>query len=106
MPIRLSELTARQANLAVDVGGGETLNVVFRPGAITPEVAVIDETTNIDRVYGFFRQVIVSWDLVDDDGVPLPMVDASLARVPLVVLAEVMQAAIMAARPNPRKGAT
>ena len=93
MPIRLSQVGKQQktATVAYD---GETVDIVYRPGAFTPRVeARINEaqkdSTVSQELAQILSEVIISWDVLDDDGQPLPPTIDLLMDLPLAFLSAV-----------------
>lgn len=64
----------------------ETIKFTYRPAMITPEnYRVMSEGQNVEDLGTFFEGILASWDLLDN-GQPLPITAANIARLPLAVL--------------------
>lgn len=120
--MRLSALKGRIRTIPITVGDGpeDVVNVTYRPGELTLEVAdKIKEATEagweIDVVRIMLQPVLVEWDLVDDvlddDGeptgetVPLNVKDG-LGVVPIDFLTLVLEGIQKDSRPNASKEET
>lgn len=108
MPVRLSELRANVRTVAIPVDG-DVLNVTYRPSGITPEVEDrLDEATSKQRIgeslMTLLAAALVSWDLLGDDGKPLPVTVETMRVLPLSFLAKLVQAVTADMRPNAPSG--
>ena len=109
MPIRLSHLKSQRKSLVVPIqidGEASELNIVYKPGVIT-EDTLGDAQKAADSGDGnalniLLSLVIVEWDLIDEDGEPLELIDEvtkspskRLGTVPIpfksLVLNEIME---------------
>lgn len=91
MAIRLCDLLKDERELAIEAEGGEVLNVVYRPSAITAETQdLYFELLERSRVGAgqaeLLAQRLVSWDLTDDEGVELGVDVGTLRKIPVDVL--------------------
>jgi hypothetical protein len=102
--MKLSKVLGATRTVSIDLGG-ETLDVTFRPGAVTPAslaraTAAFNENTDerssqlaaIDLMVQFLGDVLVSWNLTDDDGAELPTSRDTLQLLPIEALARVFAA--------------
>lgn len=107
---KIAHLLKDRRSLPVDLGEGETLNVVYRPGAVTPTSH--DETIELvgqQRVGAALAQslatTIVSWDLVGDNNTPIKPDVETLRDLPVRFLDMVLsaiQADIVPNAPKPK----
>lgn len=90
MPLKLSDLQKEKRALAFGFLG-ETANLVYRPGAITPEfMGKLGTLTNAEAVV----VLVAEWDILGEDGAPLPVTDAVCAILPGEFLREVVKEVI------------
>lgn len=114
--MKLSALKSRTRTLEIPVSGeegepDEIVKVIYRPGEITLEVSdnikeAIASGFEADAAYAVLKPILVSWDLQDEDGSPLPVTEETLRIVPLTFLGLVMAAVEDDARPNLQRGVT
>lgn len=98
MPVQLSKLVNATADLTIALGDDE-LNVTYRVNAITP--AYLARYENEKSVTGFvsaIKELVVSWDLLGDDGQPVP-IDDGLEALGIHILSALYEAIVQAARP-------
>ncbi len=102
MPISLGELQNNTRSLVVDYDG-EKVQVVYRPGVITPgsgtEFAAQGVVEQLERL-------LVSWDITDDKGKALPVSTELLNQLPGRFLAHVADAVSGDMRPNGKRAAS
>lgn len=96
----------RQIRIEFD-GDDEDLNVEYRPRAITPRMedqfqTYIDENHGERVVFDSLAAMVVTWDLTDDAGVPIPLTPDALNDVPSSVLTYVLNKLREDIRPNPQ----
>ncbi len=104
MGIRISHLSKDRRSIVIPVGD-EALNIVYRPGGLTPETEDrLHELTEEQRggaaLVAFLRDLIVSWDLLDDQGKPLPVDETTLRLLPTGFLSMMVQTIVDDMRPN------
>src|SRR5438874_8922809 len=98
MPIRLAELTKETRTLVKTFDGtDDTLSVTYRPSAWTPalmaeHLAAVREGNTPEALVLDLAALLVSWDLLDDKGKPLPTTAEALREVSLEVLNVVLGA--------------
>ena len=88
--MRLSDLVRNERALALEFAG-DTLNFSYRPGLVTPAFSDALGTEKRPLIWALSR-VVVSWDLVDDAGQPLPLTEQSLTEIPTPFLRSVLHA--------------
>lgn len=104
MSIKLAALAGRTDSTDVHFQG-ETCTIEYRPNWMTPErqaemTAAQDAQQTTDGFLDLVTGLIVSWDVLDDAGEPLP-VTADVARtLPFSFLTAVVVAAGEATRPG------
>jgi len=108
MPVRIGKLSANTATVAVEIDG-ETLNVVYRPSGLTPETEdrlqeMVKEQRGGASLIVLLREILVSWDLLDDNDQPLPVDERTLRGLPITLLSRVAEAISDDMRPNPQSG--
>jgi hypothetical protein len=113
--MKLAALVGVKRTIQVPVGAGdgeapETVEVVYRPGALTigqiEKVSNLSGTANEMEVLGeVLIAVIESWDIQDEDGdgntVQLPVNMEGMRKVPVNFLMQVFDMITTEARPNP-----
>jgi hypothetical protein len=86
MPISLHDILTRDTHTITVEWEGETAEIVYRPSRYTPEL----EDTHFQAIregvpsVGLARMlagVLVSWEIVDDNGEPLPTDFETLSRL-------------------------
>lgn len=94
MPLDLSQLSAKCARVDVSVMG-ETLSVEYRPERYTlGTVTAIQGLTGNDQVeqlVAILKDLIAGWDITDD-GTALIVSEASLRRLPMLILNGILRA--------------
>lgn len=105
---KIAHLLNDKRPLAIDLGEGETLNLVYRPGALTP--ASHDEAIDLvgqQRVGAALAKSlsrsIISWDLADESGAPYATSEDALRTLPVRFLDMVFSAIQEDNVPNERK---
>jgi hypothetical protein len=104
MPIRLSALSADRRTVRVPFGD-DALTVTYRPSAIN---AVQESRELEDREKGrhllaqakSLAEIIVSWDLVDDDGQAVPVGEDVVATLGLDVVSKLTRGILEDLLPN------
>lgn len=86
----------KPTSLTVDLGEGETLNLVYDKNAITPA------TLELGLARGL-PVVIVEWDLTDD-GEPFPPVEENVAQLSYTIQHALMDAIVSDATPSDAEG--
>lgn len=110
MPIRVSALTADRRTVKVSFGD-DALTLTYRPSAVN---AVQEARELEDREKGqhlmaqarSLAEIVVSWDLQDDDGQPLPVSADVLAPLGLDFTSKVTRAILDDLLPNRTPPAT
>lgn len=105
---RISDVIKNEATVLIPAGD-EHLSVTYRPSVITPSmqegVMAAERTGSIQQaLYGPLEQLIVTWDLTDDDGVPYGTTEEALKVVPTVALVHVLMAIFRDLGPNGMRG--
>ena len=102
--MKLSQVLGSTRTVSITLGD-EALEVTYRPGAVTPAslaraTAALDGATDerssqlaaIDLMVQFLGDVLVSWNLTDEDGTELPTNRETLQLLPIEALARVFAA--------------
>ena len=113
--MRISDVAREERPLAIDFGGGATLNIVYRNSkmsfndmarlvtraALAAKAKDAGDVQDIaarveasaDSVITPLVEALVSWDLTEDDGETLiPITEAGLRSVPSSILVEITKA--------------
>lgn len=91
MPIKLSELMAGRCERLVAFGE-EALAVTYRPYSEADEEAILGVHGGIwtnGAVRAFLSDVVIAWDLLGDDGKPVPTDEAALKGISMDILAPI-----------------
>ncbi len=123
MGIKFRDLVKETRDVVV-VYDGEEVNVVYRPGAITPKMQMVAarmqdmgadedgkkaktaaqagaEMADVIREFVEVIELLVAkWDITDDDGVMLPVTVATIREMPMGFLSAVFGASVGDMRPN------
>lgn len=109
MPVSRTGRKAKERAIRIDVGGGEDLNILFNSRRMTPGwLARMTERESAGDVLAFSRgmvEVIISWDMVEEDGSPTPLTVEYLAdSFDLEEMGELMKKLVEAATPSSEEG--
>lgn len=105
---KLSAVITDQATVSVELGG-EPVTVTYRPRAMTPElqerIGAAEGVAGIKAaLYGPVAELLVSWDVTQDDGTPIDVKDEEALRsIPSQLLLAVLRGVLQDARPNPTR---
>jgi hypothetical protein len=100
--MRISEAISEQKPLAVKFGAS-VLNIVYAPPSYTVaemEEAQADKTPA--RLIAMLQQIVTSWDLTDNDEVPIDLRDAEALRTKVGI--NIIGAIIKAVREDNQPG--
>jgi len=107
MPVRLSAL-GRQRPITV-VYDDTPIEITIRPQAINDywlERLEALEARDREGVAGLLAEVLVGWDVTDDEGQPVRPTAEVLRTLPIDFLTELIYAVMEAMRPKGRTSAT
>lgn len=104
MPIKLADLTKATRTVVADYDG-LTVNITYAPGKLTPAVeARLNDANENNRpasgVADELANIITGWDILGDDGEPVPITAELLHEFPTRFLLACVQAIGSDARPN------
>lgn len=91
--MKLTELKAKTRQLVIPFES-DSLTISYRPAAITLKIAYSDDIAQV------LNQVLVGWNLEDDEGRPYPTTVEALKNLPIEFLARVIRAILEDAAPN------
>lgn len=104
--MQLSKITSQRQALEIPIGE-DTLNITYRPQAVTLELVDRKEqalTQPGEALALTLCDLVESWDLVDDGtGTPYPLQLASVRKLPLEFVNLVLEAILKDSRLNPTK---
>lgn len=112
MAVRLSRIKGDTRTVTLNFGEEGDLTVTYRPGVMTPareEQLVIDEREGrgVRAVVSLLAEMVVDWDLLDDDGQPIARdVDVLMSSLPADVLVMLLDAIKRVDSPGEANGAT
>jgi hypothetical protein len=109
MPLKVSQLTKETNTVEVRVGDGpeDVVNVTYRPGALTLQMAEDASDLMNDPMAGFkiiplmLEPVLVGWDILNEDGTPLPCDAAGIRILPLEFVGALFNRIQDASQPDP-----
>lgn len=90
MALTLAQLTSDVATVVVEYMG-QTMEVEYRPGALTP--ALVQDITNpvsADDLGECIQEVVVSWDLLDDNNDEVEPTVENCVNLPMPFLRAVL----------------
>lgn len=97
--MRLSDL-GREAKATIEYDGAE-INVVYRPAAINSDwLKRMGESAGLDTYVPLLTEVLVRWDITDDDGNELEPSVEIMRQLPIDFLNKVAQALLERMSPN------
>jgi hypothetical protein len=104
VPISISALAANRRTVNIDFSG-ETLRVTYKPSAINAsqeERELADKETghHVLSIIRTLTETIVSWDLLGEDGQPLPLTEDALKPLGIDILSQISRAIVRDALPN------
>jgi hypothetical protein len=109
--VKVSSLARQQDTLRIEVGPGEdeVVEVVYRPGALTLEIAdrlreLQDSPFQVDAALVLLEPMLVSWDLLDDNNEPLPVTAEGIKQVPLQFLGKLIEKMQASGTVDPEEG--
>ncbi len=96
MPITLDNLKQDRRTCTVEYGG-ETASLTYRPSGYTPEVedrfqTFIESSRSANGFAGFLANILVEWDVLDDNGKMFPITLEDLRTLPARFLTSVVNA--------------
>lgn len=105
MPITLADIAVDRRELSIPIGDG-VLNIVYNLAGLTPQVEAqfrraAQEQQNGEALVAFLTPLLLSWDLLGEDGQPLPVTAEILQTLPLAFLARLVEAIGADIAPNP-----
>jgi hypothetical protein len=106
MPVRLSDLTRRERTVAVHFEGVDAaLSVTYRPDRWTPASEarsrlLLDGNRPGQALALFLAERVTSWDLLAEDGTPVPLTEDALADVDIAIMNAVVLAVMEDMRPK------
>lgn len=104
MPIRLSAITADRRTVKVPFGD-DSLSLTYRPSAINAvqearELEEREKGRHLQAQATSLAEIITSWDILDDEGQPLPVSEEVIATFGLDVVSKVTRAILDDLLPN------
>lgn len=104
MPITLTELFADEKPLQIPIGA-HTLAVKYRVSGITPETEQVfrrlAQESAGQALVAFLLPILTDWDLLDDEGRPVPINQKTLSSLPVRFLSLITEAIGEDINPNP-----
>jgi hypothetical protein len=91
--VKVGSLSSETKRVEVPVGaGGEKVGVVYRPGLLTPNSVgrMLDKDAEEIEVRKLLEEVLVSWEIEQNDGTDLPTTVEAMGDLPLGFLGDVI----------------
>lgn len=108
MPTRSQARVPIPTELSLDLGNGSSLNVVFDRNAVTTDWARLLELAasqgDVMAAADGLAAVILSWDLVEDDGTPIAPTALELALLSMTTLDRLGDQLVEMASPGAAEG--
>jgi hypothetical protein len=91
MPIQLKDVLGNKRTITATWRDGEEFSITYDQGAYTPtlqsEMVAKAEAGEIDNAETALVLVLVKeWDLIGEDGKPVPITQEAVEKVPMVIL--------------------
>lgn len=106
MAMTLSKVQEKESTVTV-LWDGETVDVGYRPGAVTAALLEKVQHAANDNDMGvigiLFTQMLAWWDVLDDQGERIPVTPENVSQVPLDFAMNVLQTVQGAMRPPASK---
>jgi hypothetical protein len=101
----------RELTIPFEDDDDEPLHVTYRPRGLTTRILAQVHAAQKDEnvasmLYATVPSVLESWDLTNEDGVPIPITEDDLADLPSTLLLHVLNAVSEDIRPNPARSST
>ena len=85
MPIRLGDLRKERKRVTFPFAG-DTVTLVYTTGAVTPELearafAIDDDHHYLGGLADLLTEILVEWDVLGDDGRPLPITREQIGKL-------------------------
>lgn len=104
MPLNLGNIKNDKRTLNINTMWGDC-EVTYKPSALTPtiedELRAADDTRVLIDV---LCDMLMAWDVVDEDGQPLPLTPEVLSTIPNALLGAIMQGCREDMIPKPKSG--
>lgn len=107
--MKVSDLNRDRKELAVDLGEGDVINIVYNPRAYTIEVEeLIEEKAGEQFKAGtlliMLEPMLLDWDVMVEEPGDFPPNVENLKKVPIDTLGKIIEAIGDAARPSSEEG--
>lgn len=107
MALKISNLAADERTVSF-VYAGEDVTIVYRPSKFTPSIAAaaegVAEQEVIERLVGRLADMLVRWDVLDDDGSELPTSEDVIRELPFRFLNTIIMRVAEDSRPEASSG--
>lgn len=97
--MRLGQALSPTVWLPVTFAGGAVLNIEYKPSSASIEemerlrAQGDDDSAQVNRVIQFIQEIVVDWDLTEDDGeTKVPLTVEALRKVPTNIFTEIVKA--------------
>jgi hypothetical protein len=112
MGVKVGTLAKQVEHAQMKVGDGpeDVVNIEFRPGALTfgalsdLAAAAAADSFDPEMFANLLKPIIVSWDLLDDDGNALPTDRSGLNQLPMEFVSELLVVLTGNAKVDPEEG--
>lgn len=104
--MKVADLAEAEGKITVPVPGGGEVTVVYRPRILTSTfVERFEGAQEIEEIFGLYGELLVSWDIEDEAGEPLPIAPEGLGQLPLAFMGEIWRSIVRRASPPEERGA-
>ena len=83
--LNVSDLIEGSRDMTIDFGEGNELNLTYDPTVISSNM-LMDLKSNSDELCQILSELIISWDLVSNDGGPFEPTHENLTNMPLALV--------------------
>ncbi len=91
MALSLTDLQVSNKTFEMDFGGGKTLNITYDPNLITSDM-LTDMNLGVAETCKILSELIIEWDLLDDDKKPILPTEAFFTSLKIVVMNKILTA--------------
>ncbi len=97
--LNVSDLQLESRECVVELGLDMELKVTYDPNLITSNT-LLDLTKDSDELCQIVSEILISWDLTDNEKKPYPITHDNLANMPLKFVNKIFEAIITDAFPK------
>lgn len=91
MAISLTDMQVENKTFEMDFGKGKTLNITYDPNLITSDM-LTDMNMGVAETCKILSELILEWDLVDDEKKPVAPTEAFFNSLKIIVMNKILTA--------------